>query len=79
MAALPVLGCIRITEPRDPLTADARGTLEALTARWGAAYRIGYDGHRWQASRKDGRGETLRGLTPDDLTAGMRADAGSTR
>ena len=62
------------TRTRDPLTADMTATLEALTARWGAVFRIGYNGTRWHASRIDGTGDTLRGLTADDLAAAMRAD-----
>ena len=61
------------TRTRDPLTADMTATLEALTARWGAVFRIGYNGTRWHASRIDGTGDTLRGLTPDDLAAALRA------
>ena len=68
-AALPALGCVRIA---DPLTVDERGTLEALSAKF-SAFRVSYDGSRWRASRKDGTGNALRGLTPDDLAAGMRA------
>ena len=63
-------GALRI---RDPLTLDEKDTLEALSARWSAVYRIDYDGRRWLASRWDGTGETLRGLTSDDLAAGLRA------
>ena len=62
------------TRTLDPLTADMTATLEALSARWGAVYRIGYNGTRWHASRIDGTGDTLRGLTADDLAAAIRAD-----
>lgn len=62
------------TRALDPLTADMTATLETLSARWGTVYRIGYNGTRWHASRKDGTGDTLRGLTADDLTAALRAD-----
>jgi hypothetical protein len=55
-----------------PLTLDKRDTLEALVAEF-SAFRVDYDGSRWLATRKDGTGETLRGLTPDDLAAAMRA------
>ena len=58
---------------RDRLTLDEARTLETLNGHWGAVYRVSYDGSRWQASRKDRTGETLRGLTADDLAAGMRA------
>ena len=68
---LSVSGAMRTL---DPLTADMTATLETLTARWGAVYRVSYDGSRWQASRKDRTGETLRGLTPDDLTAALQSD-----
>ena len=56
-----------------PLTLDKRVTLETLIVEWGAVFRIDHDGRRWLADRKDGTGDTLRGLTPDDLAAAMRA------
>ena len=68
---VPVNGATRTL---DPLTADMAATLEALSARWGAVYHVSYAGRRWLASRKDRTGEELRGLTPDDLTAAIRAD-----
>ena len=58
---------------RDALTVDVRDTLEALSVRFGTVYRVSYGDGRWQASRRDGTGGTLRGRTPDDLTAAMRA------
>ena len=69
--AIPVTGGMRTC---DPLTADTTATLEALSADWGAVYEVGYADSRWLASRKDGTGETLRGKTPDDLMAALRAD-----
>ena len=54
------------------LTLDEARTLEALTSDFGA-FLVSYDGHRWRAWRRDGTGDTLRGLTADDLAAGMRA------
>lgn len=59
---------------RGLFTLDERDTLEAFSARWGSAYRVGCDGSRWLASRKDGTGSVLRGLTPDDLAAALHAD-----
>lgn len=56
-----------------PLSLDETRTLETLSARC-PAYHVGYNGYRWHASRKDGTGDTLRGLTPDDLVAAIRAD-----
>jgi hypothetical protein len=56
-----------------PLSLDETRTLETLSAR-SPDYRVGYNGYRWHASRKDGTGDTLRGLTPDDLAAAIRAD-----
>ncbi|HXT90400.1 MAG TPA: hypothetical protein VN714_14205 [Trebonia sp.] len=56
-----------------PLSLDETRTLEALSAR-SPAYHVGYNGYRWHASRKDGTGDTLRGLTPDDLAAAIRDD-----
>lgn len=56
---------------QDRLTLDEERILETLADEF-RAYRIAYDGHRWRAWRKDGTGDTLRGLTPDDLAAGMR-------
>lgn len=68
---LPVTGGLQL---QDPLTLDEERTLETLSARWGAVYRVAYDGRRWRASRRDGTGGTLRGRTPDDLAAAIRAD-----
>ena len=56
------------------VTVDVARTLEALSDQWGRAYVIGWNGTRWHASRVDGTGDTLRGLTPDDLVAAMRAE-----
>ena len=55
-----------------PLTLDKRDALEALVADF-AAFHVDYADDRWLATRKDGTGGTLRGLTPDDLAAAMRA------
>ena len=55
-----------------PLTLDKRVTLEGLVADF-AAFHVDYADGRWLAIRKDGTGTTLRGLTPDDLAAAMRA------
>ena len=62
------------TRACEPLTADMTAIMEALSAAWGAVYEISYDGGRWLASRRDGTGGTLRGRTPDDLTAAIRTD-----
>ena len=62
------------TRTCEPLTADMAATLSALSAAWGAVYQVSYSNSRWLASRKDGTGETLRGLTPDDLAAALRRD-----
>jgi hypothetical protein len=59
--------------PRDPFTVDKARTLEALTLEWGGLFHVTYAGDRWQASRTDGTGDTLLGLTPDDLVAAMRS------
>lgn len=56
---------------RGALTLDARDALEALVAGF-AAFHVDYDDGRWLATRKDGTGTTLRGLTPDDLAAALR-------
>jgi hypothetical protein len=68
-----VRGALRI---RGPLTIDQLLTLKALGRKF-SHFRIGYDedAGRWLASRRDGTGSTLRGLTPDDLAAAMRAGA----
>ena len=63
--------------PRDPFTVDIARTLDALHGEWGETFCIRYSGCRWLASRTDGTGETLRGLTPDDLVVAMRADWGA--
>ena len=62
------------TRTCDPLTADAAATLETLTVRWAAVYRVDYDGTRWLAARKDETGDVLCGLTADDLEAAIQAD-----
>ena len=57
---------------QDRLTLDEERILEALDLRF-RAFLVSYDGHRWRAWRRDGTGGALRGLTPDDLAAGMRS------
>ena len=52
-------------------TLDERVTMEALSAKF-PAYRIIY-ADVWQAFRRDGTGDVLRGLTLDDLAAAIRA------
>jgi len=59
--------------PHAPLTADMVHTLDTLRSEWSAVFHVGYAGGRWLASRKDGTGDTLRGLTPDDLVAAIRS------
>ena len=59
---------------QERLTVDEECTLGVLRVQWGAVYAVDYDGRRWRASRKGGTGETLRGLTPDDLNAALRSD-----
>ena len=64
-------------ERHDPLTADARATLEAFNADFGGVFRdIRFAAGRWLPRRRDGTGGELRGLTPDDLAAAMRASRG---
>lgn len=55
------------------LTLDEKQTLEALSSDFGA-FLVSYEGHRWRAHRRDGTGDELRGMTADDLAAGLRAD-----
>ena len=55
-----------------PLTLDKRDTLEALVAEFGA-FHVDYDDGIWLATRKGETGKPLRGRTPDDLAAALRA------
>jgi hypothetical protein len=57
-----------------PLTADMARTLDTLRREWAAVFHVGYAGGRWLANRKDGTGTALRGLTPDDLVAAIKAE-----
>jgi hypothetical protein len=50
--------------------------LDALRMSWGDVYDIGHEYDRWVASRRDDRGGTLEGTTPDELNRQMRADWG---
>lgn len=58
-----------------PLTFDQLLTLKSLGRKFGRVFRVDYDevAGRWLASRRDGTGAQLRGRTPDDLAAAMRA------
>jgi hypothetical protein len=62
-----------VLQPCEPLTLDKALTLKALSAEWGRVFHVTYADDRWLASRRDGTGDTLRGLTPDDLAVAMRA------
>ena len=55
---------------------DEDRALDALRMSWGDVYDIGHEHDRWVASRRDGRGGTLTGSTPDELNRQMRADWG---
>jgi hypothetical protein len=50
--------------------------LDALRMSWGDVYDIGHEYDQWVASRRDGRGGTLEGATPDALNRALRADWG---
>lgn len=65
-------GALRI---RGPLTIDHLLTLKMLGRRYGYRFHVSYDevAGRWLAVRHDGTGTQLRGRTPDDLAAAMRA------
>ena len=52
---------------------DESRALDALRMSWGDVYDIGHEYDRWVASRRDGRGGTLTGSTPDELNRQMRA------
>jgi hypothetical protein len=52
---------------------DEDRALDALRMSWGDVYDIGHEHDRWVASRRDGRGGTLTGSTPDELNRQMRA------
>ena len=67
------MAAVTARAPRDPFTVDTQAVLDALSAQWGAVFRISFTAGRWRATRRDGTGEPLAGRTPDDLSAGMRA------
>ena len=52
---------------------DEDRALDALRMSWGDVYDIGHEYDWWVASRRDGRGGTLTGSTPDELNRQMRA------
>jgi hypothetical protein len=56
---------------------DEDRALDALRMSWGDAYDIGHEHGQWVASRRDGRGGTLEGATPDELNRQMRAGWGA--
>jgi hypothetical protein len=56
--------------------ADVDLALGALELAWACIYDISYAEGEFRARRRDGRGGTLSGLTPDAITAEMRADWG---
>jgi hypothetical protein len=56
---------------------DEDRALEALRLSWSDVYDIGHECGQWVASRRDGRGVTLTGSTPDELNRQMRAGWGT--
>ena len=72
--AAPGSGAIRADlerNPRDPFAGNVPAVIAELSGGW-PEYDIGYDGW-WTASRKDGAGDPLRELSPDELIAAMRS------
>ena len=59
---------------RDVFAVDVGRALEALRLRWGDAYDIRFGDGLWTAARRDAPWDEITGQTPDELTAGMRAD-----
>lgn len=53
---------------------DEGKALEALRLAWGDAYDITFGDGRWTGARKDAPWTVITGQTPDELTAGIRAD-----
>jgi hypothetical protein len=53
---------------------DDTAALDDLRFHWGEAYRIGFRGGAWAASRRDGQGGTLTDPAPEGLLTLIRAD-----
>lgn len=60
-------------QPRDPFSGNVPSVLAELETDWAGAFELAHDGGWWTAVPRDGAGETLRELSPDDLIAAMRA------
>jgi hypothetical protein len=58
---------------RDPFKGNIPAVLAELNGAWGDKFDIAYDAGHWTATRKNGRGEPLREMSPDELIAAMRA------
>lgn len=64
---------------RAPFGVDPDRVLEALRLEWGGTYDVGFADRTYWAARLDGTGDLLRGATPDELGAAIRADWGGLR
>ena len=66
-----------MTAKRGAFSVDQDRALEALRLTWSETHDLGFaDGAYW-AARLDGTGDLLRGRTPDELAAAIRADWGA--
>lgn len=60
-------------QPHDPFSGNVPAVLAELETDWAGTFELAHDGGWWTARPRDGTGETLRELSPDDLIAAMRA------
>lgn len=55
-----------------------RRALDALRLEWGDDYDVGFEAGAWIAYSRDAGRRVISGETPDELTARLRADWGTT-
>ena len=66
-----------MTAKRGAFSVDQDRALDVLRLTWSETHDLGFaDGAYW-ATRLDGTGDLLRGLTPDELAVAIRADWGA--
>jgi hypothetical protein len=57
--------------PRDPFKGNVPAILAEIGPAW-PEYQPAYEDGWWTARRKDGTGDPLKALSPDELIAAMR-------
>jgi hypothetical protein len=67
-------GFLMARQGRGVFEVDEDCALEALRLAWGDAYDIGFESGQWKADRRDTKGCTFIGDTPDVLNVKIRAD-----